>query len=153
VSQFDPVAAVDRILEVYSGEMSLIFRAPERLAAARAITDPYFDPDVITVLPTAQEALGFPSGELRGVETLTAVWAEWLEAFGKLTQVNHPARLLQDGRVIARTDTTVELSTGGTFSSEGGSVWEFEDEKVVRVTFAPTLADLAELTGVQEHSP
>jgi ketosteroid isomerase-like protein len=153
MSAFDPVAAVDRILEVYSGDMSLIFRDPERLAASRAITDPYFDPEVVTVLPTAQATLGFPSGELRGVETLTAVWAEWLEAFGKLTQVNHPARALADGRVIARTDTTVELSTGGTFSTEGGSVWEFENEKIVRVTFAPTLAALAELTGVEERAP
>jgi SnoaL-like domain len=153
MSAFDPVAAVDRILEVYSGDMALIFRDPQRLAAARAISDPYFDPEVVTVLPTAQEVLGFPSGELRGVETLVAVWAQWLEAFGELNQVHTPARLLDDGRVVATTETTIHVSTGGTFSVEGGSVWEFDEHKVVKVTFAPTLAVLAELTGAQERTP
>ena len=93
---------VRRVLEVYSGDMAAIFRDPERLAAAREVTDPLFHEDVVTVVPAETgESVAFPSGEMRGVETLVEYMEGWFDVFESVVQEVGELELLPDGRVSA----------------------------------------------------
>jgi ketosteroid isomerase-like protein len=149
MSASEALEVVRRILGVYSGDMAATFRDPERLAAAREITDPLFHPDVVVNIPAETDgSIAFPSGKMRGVETFVAMWQEWFEVFESLDQVHMDIELLPDGRVTAKSETTVHLSTGQTATFPGLSIWKVEDGRVTWVAFGANIPGVRAAAGL-----
>ena len=146
---------VRRILEVYSGDMAAKFRDPDQLAAAREITDPLFAEDVVFVVPgETGEPVAFPSGEMRGVQSLVALWSEWFDVFESVLQEVGELKLLPDGRVMGMAETTVRLSTGDSMVVPGASLWEVVDGKVVWLAWGPNVPAIRAAAGLDpQHSP
>ena len=147
----DALEVVRRVVEVYSGDMAATFRDPAKLAAAREITDPLFHEDVVLNVPgETGQPVAFPAGEMRGVETLVAIWAEWFEVFESVEQTIGELELLPDGRVMATNETTVRLSTGDRATFPGASIWEVADGKVVWLAWSANVPALRAVAGLED---
>jgi SnoaL-like domain len=145
---------VRRVLEVYSGDMAATFRDPEKLAAARSATDPLFAEDVVVHVPAETgPPVAFPSGEMRGVETLVALWAQWFDIFESVIQTIGDLELLPDGRVLAPSETTIRISTGDTATFPSLSIWEVADGRVVWVVFGSSIPTVRAVAGLEPEHP
>jgi hypothetical protein len=145
----DAIAVVQKIIDVYSGDITAIFGNADRLAEARAITDPLFHPDLEARMPPTLD-LG---DEMRGADALAETWRQWLEVFGEISQTHGEPELLPDGRVWVTTETVVTLSSGQQIPMAGASVWEIGDDgRVLRMWWGPSEHEVRQLAGLTDEA-
>jgi hypothetical protein len=141
-------AIAERVWQTFLADWVELFGDPERRAAAIRELEPLAHPRLETATATEAGGLGIDPVAY-GIEGYFSVVEEWISPFSHYLPTLERAIELDDGRVLCLARVHARTRTGdAAVESVMDSLWEFEEDRVRRISVFMSREQALELAGL-----